>query len=409
MKYKYLKTTIFAKAASLNSKEETSLSLSSSSIASSSNNKSSKNSNRRSKKYKYNLATQTATRLSTTTTVTSSHQTNLSANLRKSSQNNKKGRKSLSMYASANDDTYSTPVFTDSKQQRQRWMRNVLERLLVPEEHNNMQHYHHHSSLPSPFAVEDAPESSITPSPVEIYVSEQKQMVKTELSPLSSVVNEARLSMKRISNSYETPLISRFERPPLVETIDMELFKSRFFSEIAQKIKEISTKCLTITDDSFKSSNKTNNDNHSYFPTDSQILQVAYNYDSFDSIPFIDDDLISLSSNTRQSAKEVEKIFSIEDLIHNLDYENFETTINELILKNQYRDFKWFQIVFVFECVNFAVQIVLKSQSNKKEESVLKIKEMGANFIHSKYCDWIFEQGGWINLVCIRFFIKFFF
>lgn len=365
------------------------------SITSNSNSTKQSNKNRRSKKYKYNLATQTATRLSTATTVTSSHQASVATNLRKNSRGEKGGRKSVSMYASTNEDTYSTPLLRDH---RQKWMRNVLERLLVTNDNHVVQN--HHSSLPSPLGGDiPATSSSSSSSPVDVL---HNGFIQTELSPLSAVVNEARLSMKRISSSYDSPAVVVKEKPQLVDVLDFEVIKNRFYSDIVQKIKEISEKYLKITDENSNVSSSTLFDltPHSYFQSECE--EIRYEHDSFDSIPFIDEDSTSIVSFHEVKIKEEipENPFSLNDLTQNLTSEHFEKILITLMAKNQYAHLTWFKIAFVFEFVNKTVQHVLNNvSSNKKDELIFRLKEMGANFIHTKYCDWIYEQGGWISLV----------
>jgi hypothetical protein len=367
--------------------------------------------NRRSKKYKYNLATQTAVRLSTATTVTSSHQASVSTNLRKNNRSSNQkgsGRKSISMYASTNnEETCSTPMTIEH---RQKWMRNVLERLLVTTNENHAQNYqpHHHSSLPSPLGAATIAEaatisSSLSSSPVDIV---QNNFAQTELSPLSTVVNEARLSLKQLSTSYDSPLIVKERTKQFVDAIDFEVLKNRFYSDIAQKIKEISNRYFKMINQNPNISTSTLFDltPQSYFQSESSEIQCEH--DSFSSIPFIDEDSTSLISfheqtKTPETPETLDSCSSLHDLIQNLSCENFDTMLAKLLVKNQCGNLTWFKIAFVFEFVNKATQFVqnIESLNNNKDELILRLKEMGANYIHTKYCDWIYEQGGWISLV----------
>lgn len=55
----------------------------------------------------------------------------------------------------------------------------------------------------------------------------------------------------------------------------------------------------------------------------------------------------------------------------------------------------------MFELTNRIVHEMLSrcddnSNENEKQARVLRLKETAANYIHEKYCDWIYENGGWV-------------
>jgi hypothetical protein len=359
-------------------------SLSSLSLASASNSTSSSFKGR-SKKYKYNLATQQASRVSTATTVTST------VDLRKNSQKKRGGvtdatsaaadrAKSVSMYASTTThDNEITPVLHD---QRQRWMRNVLERLLVMDDIQRQQHDDDDDDSDDHVPLHPTPHASrltLSVAKVDDAIDADPMIIT---SPLTSIVNEARSSMFQSMTASNLPLI---------------LSKQTILSEIAEKIKAISM--------------KTGIDVSILFTTPYFVLDI------FDSIPFIDDDAISgcsvdLTAPCKEDQDE-EQTLGIEDLIQNLTYDNFDSMVTKMMKYHHHHsqgqvdtDFIWYRVVFVFEFVFKVVQVVvnlnysrsLVLDSGKREEIILSLKEMAANLIHLKYCDWIHEQGGWISL-----------
>ena len=60
---------------------------------------------------------------------------------------------------------------------------------------------------------------------------------------------------------------------------------------------------------------------------------------------------------------------------------------------------EWHKIAGVFEVIVQAVRLVeAKRAGEKRVEQTFKLKQAAANYIHEQFCDWIFEQGGWVNM-----------
>ena len=231
-------------------------------------------------------------------------------------------------------------------------------------------------------------------------------LLRTDVSPLSAVVNEARSEVKRISTTYLAPFTSSNDsKPPhLLEITEFELVKSRFYSDIAQRLKDFSCNCMTMQ----QSQNTANASTRVNFDQNDRLThKTAFSphlCDSFDSIPFIDDETSSLMSFYEIRAPkpvdfEIDVSLRIEELIKNLTNENFDRLLTSLLTKCPYGELVWCKIVYIFEFVNMSVQMVLNKFSIRKEEKISKLKEMGASYIHVKYCDWIYQQGGWISTV----------
>ncbi len=271
----------------------------------------------------------------------------------------------VSMYGTptTTEESYTSPTLTEH---RQNWMRNVMERLLIMDDTHHLQQ---NTYLPTPSSSSsptntNAPNNTFLP---DIQLS-------NKVSPLSTVLNEARSANKRISNTYNvmSNTISN-EKTHMIEITEFELVKNRFYSDIANRLKEISHKCVSM-----QSSSPINASTRAIF--DSSLYSNAYTPEmrgSLDSIPFIDEDTSSFTNYYEIKPKETDEkeIHSrIEDLLQNLTYDHFDSLITSLLLKCQYGDFVWCKIVFVFEFINKIAQIALKRMSIFNEKGISKLK-----------------------------------
>lgn len=72
----------------------------------------------------------------------------------------------------------------------------------------------------------------------------------------------------------------------------------------------------------------------------------------------------------------------------------------------------WNRVAAMFELTNRIVHEIMSSDEEEsslnghhgrrkclddKETRVNRLKETAANYIHDKYCDWIYENGGWVG------------
>ncbi len=134
-------------------------------------------------------------------------------------------------------------------------------------------------------------------------------------------------------------------------------------------------------------------------------------------MPFIDDDIDSnyefdqfpLINQINLSIKSTKEITNInksilhifnESLINqfsqNPTYESLDQVCVDSLLNLDISG--WHKIAAIFDLVLQAFKLVdlEKHDAHEKREIMLKLKETASNYIHDKYCDWIYENGGWV-------------
>lgn len=133
-----------------------------------------------------------------------------------------------------------------------------------------------------------------------------------------------------------------------------------------------------------------------------------------DDVPFIDDDLDSnFDANESQEIKLQTKkpsgnvarpkstIFNdklIEQFSQDICYSKLERITTEYLRSLNIS--VWQTIAAIFELILQTV-IVVENRTDmaddEKSHLCFKLKETAASYVHDKYCDWIFDNGGWVR------------
>ena len=135
-------------------------------------------------------------------------------------------------------------------------------------------------------------------------------------------------------------------------------------------------------------------------------------------IPFIDEDNESVNEinfHVKETITPQELVRLIERIFQNKSKEHLRLLPDNVIktfvdnvtfskldeIFMQYLDNYdqvWLKIAAVFELANRAVNMIDNNPFYKYNSNRIdKIKETTANFIHHRFCDWICENGGWVN------------
>ncbi len=136
---------------------------------------------------------------------------------------------------------------------------------------------------------------------------------------------------------------------------------------------------------------------------------------NLDDVPFIDDDIDSnyefdqsplinplhspVTPTTPAADNSKPQIFSddlINSFVHSASYESLEQICVDSLISLDIS--VWHKIAAIFDLVLQAFKLidVQKTDMHAKSQLMMKLKETASNYIHDKYCDWIFENGGWV-------------
>ena len=90
----------------------------------------------------------------------------------------------------------------------------------------------------------------------------------------------------------------------------------------------------------------------------------------------------------------------LNELIAEPTYERFDQFTQSSTLAAVEPESVWNKVAVMFELTNRALQEILASGDRYLEDRdtrVHRLKETAASYIHDKYCDWIYENGGWVT------------
>ena len=131
-------------------------------------------------------------------------------------------------------------------------------------------------------------------------------------------------------------------------------------------------------------------------------------------IPFIDEDVessyeLSLSSKPLKVnlfQKRNYNSMSFEEgklraLIGEMTYAKFDEVVGEYACNY---DCVWYRLTILFELVQRCATIVVGEKRSNGNDLIGRMKEIAGCYVHEKYCDWIYDQGGWVSWVFVFFY-----
>lgn len=200
--------------------------------------------------------------------------------------------------------------------------------------------------------------------------------------------------------------------PVSADCTELEQMRLKFYIDIANRLKHLSAENVDLKE---KASNKKQPLKLSSF-TIAQKRQSALIQNSFnvDDVPYIDEDLdsnydyLEFSHTPIISAKKCNDQTRLAHQLYDKQVVQAlacETVCVEAKFKQAICGFErfdmseWHKVAGIFDLVLQTAKIIeAKSSGDEKGlEQTFKVKQAAANCIHEKFCDWIFEQGGWVS------------
>ena len=237
-----------------------------------------------------------------------------------------------------------------------------------------------------------------------LTTTEQQPFINEQVTNYSSGVSYGKTSSKTstgYSSSASSPVSASFN-PTAHNNIDA--MRSKFYSQVAVRLKKLVGDCLhlkeacigaELTELVLKSK-----------PVGSENATEQVGSFDVDDVPYIDDDLdsnydlneqhspinsTSIESKPPRSTRLIDEKL-VAQLVDNVSH----ATLDQIVKTNCFNLSEWHKIAAVFELVWLAVTQMDSNNQADRGPLIYKLKETAANYIHDKYCDWIFENGGWV-------------
>ena len=229
------------------------------------------------------------------------------------------------------------------------------------------------------------------------------QLVVTDEQPSKIILPQISLEQEVLSaqHSPESRDLADFNESYKLD--NLEILKEKFYSEVAERLKKIASCTNSSANFSQEKSSLSSIDLIDIPYIDDEDDQSADNIYSFGELT------ISQASSkllkTDMSDLVIEEC-KLHDFIKQSTYSKFDELAVEYL--NRY-DSVWNKIAILFELINRSVQMVksIKTKDELNQVLIMKMKEIAANYIHDKYCDWIYKNGGWVKIF-IFIFVKLF-
>ena len=187
---------------------------------------------------------------------------------------------------------------------------------------------------------------------------------------------------------------------------ELEQMKLKFYGEIASRLKNLLANNISLREVNRKIIGFGINlaKQTEWTPADTTTFDL-------DDVPFIDDDLDS-NFDLNESQEPIHKkpapgirpkstIFNdklIEQFSQDICYTKLEKISTEYL--SSLNITVWQTIAAIFELILQTVIVVehrTDMADDEKSHLCFKLKETAASYVHDKYCDWIFENGGWVR------------
>lgn len=91
----------------------------------------------------------------------------------------------------------------------------------------------------------------------------------------------------------------------------------------------------------------------------------------------------------------------LNELINTPTYTKLDQITHEYV--NKLDCTIWHKVAILFDLTNRVVQTILNDAETGRKDAhacdllVKQFKQLAAFYIHDKYCDWIYDHGGWVN------------
>lgn len=180
---------------------------------------------------------------------------------------------------------------------------------------------------------------------------------------------------------------------------ELELMRLKFYCEIACRLRQIRVTKAELEAHSINVLNKKEQDS---------AVSVSFNLDN---VPYIDDDLdsnVDLSEINRmpiihkaddQKKTDQEQLFD-DDVLKKFSKHVCSEVLDGIVKRylDSFSISEWKKISIIFVLALETIKFIdLNKTPTQGDQSLLKqnVKKTVADYIHYKYCDWIFENGGW--------------
>lgn len=238
-------------------------------------------------------------------------------------------------------------------------------------------------------------------------------------------------TIKTNSTSMSAGLIVMDEQPSKslnLPVIQLEQAKEAFYADVAERLRRLSREIFSSLACKHSMSSEADSAIHlggsdslnAYLCNSSEnnantslIEYLSLKSSDSSDIPFIDDDVessyeLSLSSKPLKVnlfPKRNYNLLSFEEkklkaLIGEMTYTKFDEVVSEYACNY---DCVWYKLTILFELVQRCAVIVVGERYVNGNGLIGRMKEIAGCYVHEKYCDWIYDQGGWVSRVFFSF------
>ena len=239
-------------------------------------------------------------------------------------------------------------------------------------------------------------------------------------------------TIKTNSTSMSAGLIVMDEQPSKslnLPVIQLEQAKEAFYADVAERLRRLSREIFSSLACKRSMSSEADSAIHlggsdslnAYLCNSSEnnantslIEYLSLKSSDSSDIPFIDDDVessyeLSLSSKPLKVnlfPKTNYNLLSFEEgklralIDGDMTFAKFDEVVSEYACNY---DCVWYKLTILFELVHRCAIIVVEEKYANGNGLVGRMKEIAGCYVHEKYCDWIYDQGGWVSRVFFFF------
>lgn len=219
------------------------------------------------------------------------------------------------------------------------------------------------------------------------------QLVVTDEQPSKIILPRISLEHEPMSEQCSPESTDCNEFNESYKLDNLEILKEKFYSEVAERLKKIASCTNSSANFSQEKSSLSSIDLIDIPYIDDEDEQSVDNLYSFS-------DLTICQTNSKLLKTDMSDLIIEESKLHHFIKNSTYSKFDELAVDylNKY-DSVWNKIAILFELINRSVQIVnnMEPKSEMNRALIMKLKEIAANYIHDKYCDWIYKNGGWVR------------
>lgn len=221
------------------------------------------------------------------------------------------------------------------------------------------------------------------------------QLVVTDEQPSKIILPQISLEHQVLPAQYSPESRDLTDFNESFKLDNLEILKEKFYSEVAERLKKIASCTNSSANFSQEKSSLSSIDFIDIPYIDDEDNQSIDNIYSFSELTISQTSSKLLKTDMSDLVIEESKL---HDFIKHSTYSKFDELAVEYL--NKY-DSVWNKIAILFELINRSVQMVRSVQVKNELDQVMimKMKEIAANYIHDKYCDWIYKNGGWVRKI----------